>query len=390
MPSPIRIGLVGLGKGPLQMGPGIWGASVHLPYLLASPKYTLVAVQNSTVESALASIKHHKLGPDIKAYGTPEDLAQDPNVDLVVVSIVVTHHYAVTKPALLAGKGVFIEWPLAATTVEAEELTKIADENGCKTIVGLQARASPLVLKIKDIVQSGKIGKILSSTVVGQISSLKPFGTWQEGAKYYADMDSGANGFYVSFGHFLDTFTHILGPFTSLSSILHTHYPTISLINSSGSTTTPSHPKTSPDVIFVSGTLASHAIVSLSHIAAPVDPVDGTGLRWNITGSEGALEITIPKDMPWQMGPPASLKGRFGRDGEREVLDVMWERKGEGDEEGSEIGGFPAANTRRLYEAFADVRAGVGGGKRRGEYASFGESVETSRLLDWIRREAGK
>ncbi|KAG4410591.1 hypothetical protein IFR04_016277 [Cadophora malorum] len=203
MSPPIRVGLVGLGKGSLQMGPGVWGASVHLPYLLASPKYTLVAVQNSSVESALASIKYHNLGPDVKAYGTPEDLARDPGVDLVVVSIVVTHHYAVAKPALLAGKDVFVEWPLAVTTAEAEELTTIAEENNCKTIVGLQARASPLVLKIKEIVQSGKIGKILSSTVVGQISSLKPFGTWQEGAKYYVDMDSGANGFYVSFGHFV-------------------------------------------------------------------------------------------------------------------------------------------------------------------------------------------
>lgn len=249
MSPPIRVGLVGLGKGSLQMGPGVWGASVHLPYLLASPKYTLVAVQNSSVESALASIKYHNLGPDVKAYGTPEDLARDPGVDLVVVSIVVTHHYAVAKPALLAGKDVFVEWPLAVITAEAEELTTIAEENNCKTIVGLQARASPLVLKIKEIVQSGKIGKILSSTVVGQISSLKPFGTWQEGAKYYVDMDSGANGFYVSFGHcqspasspsieknrrytayvllVLDSFIQIFGPFTSLSSILHTHYPTI-------------------------------------------------------------------------------------------------------------------------------------------------------------------
>ncbi|KAK0118160.1 hypothetical protein ONS95_012466 [Cadophora gregata] len=386
MPSPIRVGLVGLGKDPFKMGPGIWGASVHLPYLITSPKYTLVAVQNSTVESALASIEYHNLGPDIKAYGTPEDLAQDSNVDLVVVSIVVTHHYAVAKPALLAGKDVFVEWPLATTTAEAEELSKIAEEKGCKTIVGLQARASPLVLEIKEVLRSGKIGRILSSTVVGQISSLKPFGTWQESAKYYVDMDSGANGFYVSFGHFLNSFVQILGPFTSLSSILHTHYPTISLIDDNGSITSPSHPKTSPDAIFVSGTLHSGAIVSLSHITAPIDPVDDTSLRWIITGSEGALEITVPKDLPWQMGPPAVLKARFGKDANQEVEAVEWEGPRNG--EGSEVGQFPAANTRRLYEAFADVKGGDRA--RREEYASFGESVETSRLLDWIRSAAGK
>lgn len=201
MSSPIRVGLVGLGKGPMNLGPGVWGAAVHLPYLLASPKYTLVAVQNSSIESAQASIDWHKLPSTVKAYGTPEDLAKDPNVDLVVVCVIVDKHYRLAKPALLAGKDVFVEWPLGASTAEAEDLTKIAKETGSKTIMGLQARASPLVLKVKDLVQSGKIGKVLNSIVIGQISTLGAFGTWPENATYYTNFDSGANGYYVSFAH---------------------------------------------------------------------------------------------------------------------------------------------------------------------------------------------
>ncbi len=201
MSSPIRVGLIGLGKGPISFGPGVWGAAVHLPYLLASPKYTLVAVQNSSVESAQASIDWHKLPPTVKAYGTPEDLAKDPNVDLVVVCVMVNKHYGLAKPSLLAGKDVFVEWPLGASTAEAEELTKIAEEKGSKTIMGLQARASPLVLKVKSLVQSGKIGKVLNSVVIGQIPSLGPFGTWPESGVFYTNFDSGANGYYVSFAH---------------------------------------------------------------------------------------------------------------------------------------------------------------------------------------------
>jgi len=120
--------------------------------------------------------------------------------------------------------------------------------------------------------------------------------------------------------------------------------PEQSLVTSSGTPTHPSHPKTSPDTIFLTGTLSSNAIVSLSHIAAPIDPVDDTGLRWNITGSEGVLEITIPKDMPWQMGPPAVLRGRFGRNVQalgKGVEVVEWEGEGEG----SEIGEFPVSGT---------------------------------------------
>ncbi len=148
MPSPIRVAIVGLGR-EVAIGPGVWALLAHIPYLIASPKYEIVAVQNSTVESSQASIDAHKLGSQVKAYGSPEDLAKDPNVDLVIVSVKVEKHYALTKPALLAGKDVFVEWPLGANTAEAEELTKLAEENGSKTIIGLQARASPLVHKLK-------------------------------------------------------------------------------------------------------------------------------------------------------------------------------------------------------------------------------------------------
>ena len=65
MTTPIRVGFIGLsGKG--------WGPSAHIPYLIASPKYKIVAVCNTSVASAEASIQENKLGPETKAYGNPE------------------------------------------------------------------------------------------------------------------------------------------------------------------------------------------------------------------------------------------------------------------------------------------------------------------------------
>ena len=126
MSSPIRVGLIGLGRGTGTMKPGLWAAQGHLPFLLASPNFRVTAVCNSSVKSAQASITYHKLGADVKAYGDPEDLASDNDVDLIVVSVGVAQHYTLTKPAILAGKDVFVEWPLGKTAVEAEELTKLA------------------------------------------------------------------------------------------------------------------------------------------------------------------------------------------------------------------------------------------------------------------------
>jgi predicted dehydrogenase len=121
MSSPVRVGIIGLGRGVGDMVPGLWAAKAHLPYFLASANFKVTAVSNSTIQSAQASIDFHNLGADVKAHGSPEGIANDPNVDLVLVSVKVGTHYALTKPALLAGKDVFVEWPLGASTAEAEE-----------------------------------------------------------------------------------------------------------------------------------------------------------------------------------------------------------------------------------------------------------------------------
>ncbi len=74
-PSPkIRVGLVGLNAPYVGTPTGTnWSASAHLPYLLASSKYELVALQNSSAERAAVAIKAYGLDPKkVKAYGTPE------------------------------------------------------------------------------------------------------------------------------------------------------------------------------------------------------------------------------------------------------------------------------------------------------------------------------
>lgn len=379
------------------MGPGLWAAKAHLPYLIASTHYQITAVSNSSIPSAQASIDFHHLGPDVKAYGSPEDLANDPHVDLIIVTVRVEKHYALTKPALLAGKDVFVEWPLGASTAEAEELTKLAEEKGAKTIVGLQARASPLVVKIKDLVDSGKIGKVLSSVVVGSFSGL-PSSVWLQGGEYYLDIKSGGNNLTIYFGHcmfflfslpfsflpflkltsnlVIDSFTHVLGPFTSLSSILKTQYKTINIINSTGEVVTPNYPKNTPDHVFVQGTLSSGALASIAYRVIP-DPdrsIDGVGIRWLITGDEGEIELTVPEGQ-WQLSSEGvKLRARLGKGKEAEAVD--FQAKGEA----GSIGGL-GANTAREYEAFFKGETD--------KFPDFKDALQTHKLLDLIL-EGGK
>jgi predicted dehydrogenase len=164
------------------------------------PNYEIVAVANSSIESANRSIRHHGLPSSTKAYGSALDIAKDPDVDLVVVSVNVKDHFALTKPAIENGKNVFVEWPLGATTAEARELTELAAAKGIKTNVGLQIRVDPLVQKLKEVISSGIIGKVVNSTALLS-SNISPSDGWPKGMEIYLDLKSGGNLFTILFGH---------------------------------------------------------------------------------------------------------------------------------------------------------------------------------------------
>lgn len=71
--APIRVGLIGLSGAPPDAYEGTsWTPSAHLPYLKASPDYEIVALLNSSVESAKSAIARYELPSTTKAYGKPE------------------------------------------------------------------------------------------------------------------------------------------------------------------------------------------------------------------------------------------------------------------------------------------------------------------------------
>lgn len=59
----------------------------------------------------------------------------------------------------------FCEWPLASNMDQVRDLVDLAREKGVRTMIGTQGRASPVVLKIRELLQQGRIGKVLSSEV---------------------------------------------------------------------------------------------------------------------------------------------------------------------------------------------------------------------------------
>lgn len=98
--------------------------------------------------------------PGAKILSTWQDAVADPDIDLIDICLPDSLHYEVAKAALLAGKHVYCEKPLADTAFQARELADIAREKGVITRVGHAFARNPVHDLAKEIIDAGEIGEI--------------------------------------------------------------------------------------------------------------------------------------------------------------------------------------------------------------------------------------
>lgn len=223
--APIRIGIIGLSKSAKTS----WAGIGHLPYLqTVTDKFPITALCNTSVTAAQKAISEYGLPSATKAYGDPNDLAKDPNVDLVVCCTRVDSHYATIRPSIKAGKNVFVEWPLASRVEEARELAYLAEKHGVTAMVGLQGRVSPIVITVKRLLGAGEIGQVLSSSVIAS-GGTRLRDALPQGLKYFTERDVGGNVVTIGFAHsmFLPIFCLGILIFAALSQILISSYAII-------------------------------------------------------------------------------------------------------------------------------------------------------------------
>jgi predicted dehydrogenase len=154
----INVGIVGL-----SASDAAWVSRSHALALQKPPlseTYRLIAVATTSKETALASAGRWAVSP-AKAYTLASQLAADPDVDLAVIGVKLPLHYELALPLLETGKDVFVEWPLATTLDQVAGLQGGARRGGGRTLVGLQARASPVILKERCSILNHKSGKAL-------------------------------------------------------------------------------------------------------------------------------------------------------------------------------------------------------------------------------------
>ncbi len=139
------------------VGTGFIGPA-HLEALRRLPNIEVKALCEVDIE--LAKEKAATLGIP-KAY-TFEEMLGDPSIDVVHICTPNFLHFSQSKEALLAGKHVVCEKPLATKIEEAKELVSLAKEKGLVNAVHFNLRYYPMVRQMKNMREKGELGDIYS------------------------------------------------------------------------------------------------------------------------------------------------------------------------------------------------------------------------------------
>jgi UDP-2-acetamido-3-amino-2,3-dideoxy-glucuronate N-acetyltransferase len=134
------------------VGAGHWGKNLVRNF---ADLGALVAVCDSNPKACAAA---ESLG--VSTWQNFSDLLQEPAIDAVAISSPAVWHYPMAKEALLSGKDVFVEKPLAMKVPEGQELVDLAARQGRILMVGHILQYHPAILKLKELVDSGELGKI--------------------------------------------------------------------------------------------------------------------------------------------------------------------------------------------------------------------------------------
>lgn len=356
MANKIRLGFVGANV------KSTWASQSHFPALLAHPDVELTAVCTRNAESAEAARK--AFGARL-AFTDVRAMAASSEIDAVAVVVRVPSHYAPTKAAIEAGKPVYTEWPLGRNTAEAVELTALAKSRGVLTAVGLQSRVSPALLYMKELIDGGYVGEVLSCHVTTMRDGALERATsrsWQR------DASLGANTMTIANGHVIDALRFVAGNFARVSSMVTTQakqwYET---------DTKQMVDVTSPDNVLVSGKLARGAVASV-HVGAV--PWAGGGFRMEIFGREGTLIAT--GNVSSQRGDMLRLQGAQRS---HELKDLALP-----DHYRHVPTGFPSGdpfNVGQMYALFAEA---IRTGKSPARLPTFETAVELHRFIDTIKQ----
>lgn len=203
----LGIGVIGTG----------FGARVHIPGFARLPEARLVAVGSARRERAEAVAAAHGIPA---AYDDYRALLADPAVAAVSVATPPHLHHPMTVAALLAGKHVLCEKPMARTVAEARDMVRQARLAGVAAMINHEFRFLPVRRQIKTLIDDGYLGELRTVSLTIFRDALadpvgRPFG-------WLMEQEKGGGVLGAVGSHAIDALLWWFGPITGVTGRLTT------------------------------------------------------------------------------------------------------------------------------------------------------------------------
>ncbi|CAF1161102.1 unnamed protein product [Adineta ricciae] len=208
----IRVGLIGF---------GVSGRVFHAPFVhTMSNMYELRSVVERHANEA------EKIYPYIKTVRSTTELFDDPDIDLVIITVSNDLHYSLSKEALEKGKHVVVEKPMTIRSSEALELIELAKEKQLIICPYQNRRYDSGYRTIKKIIEEKLLGdEILDCEIHFDRyrPELKPGNVWRE------RNEPGAGIFYDLGSHLIDQTLSLFGQPQTITADIRTQRPTANI-----------------------------------------------------------------------------------------------------------------------------------------------------------------
>jgi predicted dehydrogenase len=277
MVKPLRAGVIGAGN---------WGAEAHIPGFQACEGVSVVAVADA--DGARAASVAAGLGVPA-SYDSAEAMLAAETLDLVSIVTPDSAHAWQAKAAMAAGLAVLCEKPLAKTSAEAHALAGIARQSGAITKVGFTMRFTPTVMRLRELIEDGFIGKpYLFQCFIQNGQFLDP----QKPRHWKMMKEHAGAGAIVEYGiHALDLARYLMGEVTRVSATGRTLVPERPAPDGKGTVAIDVDDSAVWLMEFGNGGIGS------GHAGwATVGRAPGLDIR--IYGANGAARVTLSDDLP--------------------------------------------------------------------------------------------
>jgi len=295
----IRVGLVGIGN---------WARHGHVRVLQLLPEYEISALYSQRQQAAAEAAETFGIRHVV---GSLQELVNHPEVDLVVVLTTAPQHEQAVRAAIAANKDVYCEWPLTPDTRTSQELLRLAEEAGVRTVVGLQRRLAPHNRYLRDLLQGGYVGKLRSVRMhvsMNYFQALRP-----NALRWTAPAENFSSVIAIYAGHFLDMLLTATGWPHRVSGLLVNQFPVVTIRETGEQIET-----TAPDQLVLSGMIGDDAVLSV-HIEG--GKRNGSGVQIDITGDAGDLRITN-RSAFGDLGDDYVIEGAHGDNLPLQVLEL--------------------------------------------------------------------